>query len=170
MFSITSGASLFLWLCTNGRSEQHLYTFFPSCSIVTLLAPLSPPETGASHIAAPFFSSSFPCLFSPFLSLRYSHYELSTHLGLMLRECIKQSAIHARILSAPSLLDPLISIHSFSRHFHVSCDVLSILTDLFLQNSSLVSSLLLPGEPLFRYVLVCFSTDFAVLCMDAAFD
>ena len=158
----------FLWLCTNGRSERHLYTFFPSCSIVTLL--VFPLGIWCHRREVTFFPSSFPCLFSSLLSLRYSHYELSTHLGLMLRECIRQSAIHARILSAPSLLDPLISIHSFSRHFHVSCDVLSILTDLFLQNSSLVSSLLLSGEPLFRYVLVCFRTDFAVLCMDAAFD
>lgn len=88
----------------------------------------------------------------------------------MLRECIKQSAIHKRILSQPSLVDPLIRIHSCSRYFHVSCDVLSILNDLFCQNGALVSTLLNPGEPLFPYVVVCSSTDFAVLFVDAAFD
>lgn len=151
---------------TNGRSEQFSYTFFPSCSIV--ISPVFRLSTCSHRKEATFFTSSFPCLLSSALSLRYSHYELSSHLGLLLRECIKQNAIHEKILSHPSLVDPLIRIHSRSRYFHVSCDVLSILNDLFSQNCALVSTLLNPGEPLFQYVAVCLSTDCTVLFVDAA--
>lgn len=153
---------------TKGRSEQPSYMFFPSCSIV--ISHVFRLSTCYPRKGATFFTNSFPCLLSSVLSPRYSHYELSSHLGLMLRECIKQRAIHERILSQPSLVDPLIRIHSRSRYFHVSCDVLSILNDLFSQNGALVSTLLNPGEPLFPYVLVCLSTDFAVLFVDAAPD
>ena len=138
----------------------------------------SSPSVSFTRIWFPEFLRLFHCFKSKFVSLfftkyrsaRYSHYELSSHLGLMLRECIKQRAIHERILSQPSLVDPLIRIHSRSRYFHVSCDVLSILNDLFSQNGALVSTLLNPGEPLFPYVVVCLSTNLAVLFVDAAPD
>ena len=153
--------------CLNGRSEQRLSMFFPSCSsVISLVFRLS---TWCHRKAATSFVNSFPCLSSSSVSPRYAHSELSSHLGLMLRECIKQSAIHERILSQPSLVDPLIRIHSRSRYFHVSCDVLCILNDLFKQNCVLVSTLLNPGEPLFQYVVVCCSTNVAVLLVDAAF-